>query len=223
MKLRFEIILPILLLLIVTIPLTVYSDILNSNNLTQNNTTILNVPNAQEPTNYSSGPTALQSVLAYYGTDVKVDELINMTNTTLNGTTPSNIAQTAQQLGFNAEVKQNMTLNDLQQNINNGTPVIIDGQAWKANDTNSSNQNYTTDVQDGHYMVVIGIDNQNIYFEDPALLGSRGYIPNQEFLDRWHDQYIDSTTGNNTTNTTNLGIIISGREPATLPLFIKIG
>ena len=44
----------------------------------------------------------------------------------------------------------------------------------------------------GHYMVVIGIDNQNVYFEDPAILGSRGYITDQEFLDRWHDQYTES-------------------------------
>lgn len=218
MKLRWGFIIIILALPLILIP-SVYSDIQNTTNITQNNTTMLNVPNARQPTNYSCGPTALQAVLGYYGTDITVDKLINMTNCTENGTQPNSIAQAAQQLGFNAQVKQNMTLTDLQQYINNGTPVIIDAQAWR--DNNTTNQNWTNDTEDGHYMVVIGIDNQNVYFEDPATLGSRGYIPNQEFLDRWHDQYIDPNTGNNTT-TNHLGIILNGKQPASPPPFIKI-
>jgi hypothetical protein len=221
MKLRFEFIIPILALLLIMIPLNAYSDILNSTNLTQNNTKLLNVPDVQQPNNYTSGPTSLQAVLVYYGTDVNVDQLINMTNTTPeNGTIPDNIVQAASQEGFNAQVQQNMTLEDLQQNINNGTPIIIDCQAWMGNNTTNTSVNWINDTIDSHYMVVIGIDNQNVYFEDPAILGSRGYIPTQEFLDRWHDQYTDPNTENNTTNT-HLGIIITG-QPVSLPPFIKI-
>ncbi len=55
--------------------------------------------------------------------------------------------------------------------MNQGTHIIVNAQAW------------TDDQNDGHYMVVIGVDNENVYFEDPAVLGSRGYISNQEFLD----------------------------------------
>ncbi|MGO9387662.1 MAG: C39 family peptidase [Methanobacterium sp.] len=219
MRLRFDYIIIILALLLIIIPLTAYSDILN-NNITQNNTKLLNVPNVEQPNNYTSGPTSLQAVLAYYGTNINLDELINSTNTTLeNGTLPNNIAQAARQNGFNAQIQQNMTLQDLQQNINNGTPVIIDCQAWRSNTTNL-NENWTNDTMNGHYMVVIGIDNQNVYFEDPAILGSRGYITDQEFLDRWHDQYTDPNTGENITNT-NLGIIITG-EPVNPPPFIPI-
>ncbi len=219
MRLRFDYIIIILALLLIIIPLTAYSDILN-NNITQNNTKLLNVPNVEQPNNYTSGPTSLQAVLAYYGTNVNLDKLINSTNTTLeNGTLPDNIAQAARQNGFNAQIQQNMTLQDLQQNINNGTPVIIDCQAWRSNTTNL-NVNWTNDTMDGHYMVVIGIDNQNVYFEDPAILGSRGYISDQEFLDRWHDQYTDPNTGENITNT-HLGIIING-EPVSPPPLIPI-
>ena len=220
MKLRFEFIIFILALLLIIIPLTAYSDILSNNNITQNNTKLLNIPNVEQPNNYTSGPTSLQAVLAYYGTNVNLDQLINTTNTTLeNGTIPDNIAQAARQNGFNAQIQENMTLQDLQQNINNGTPVIIYCQAWRSNTTNL-NENWSNDTMDGHYMVVIGIDNQNVYFEDPAILGSRGYITDQEFLDRWHDQYTDPNTGENITNT-NLGIIITG-EPASPPPFIPI-
>lgn len=208
-------------LVLIIIPLSVYSGIMDNNNLTGNNTTLLNVPDVREPTDFSSGATSLQAVLVYYGTDVSVDQLINLTNSSENGTLPANIAQGAVQLGFSAEVKENMTLEDLQNDTNQGIPVIIDCQAWKSNNTNNTSQNWTTDQQDGHYMVVIGIDKDNVYFEDPAILGSRGYIPNQEFLDRWHDTYKDPKTGNNTT-VNHLGIIISGKPALSHPLMIKI-
>lgn len=219
MKLRFEIIIPALAFILILIPLSIYSTVMDTGNITQNNTTLLNVPDVRQPSNYTSGPTALQAVLAYYGTDVAVDELINQTNTTENGTLPDNLAQAARQKGFNAEIKENMTLQDLQQNINQGKPVIIDIQAWRSSNTTTGN--WTDDQSDGHYMVVIGIDNQNVYLEDPAILGSRGYIPLQEFLERWHNTFINNKTVNNTTKN-HQGIIITGMEPSTPSLYIKI-
>jgi predicted double-glycine peptidase len=146
-----------------------------------------------------------------------------MTNSTPeNGTLPGNVAQTANNLGFNAIIKQNMSLEDLQQYIIQGTPVIVDAQAWKDNTTNT--QNWTDDQNNSHYMVVIGIDNENIYFEDPAVIGSRGYTPNQEFLDRWHDSYQVAAGNNSTNNVTDnhLGIIITGKQPITFPLITRI-
>ncbi|WP_424715425.1 C39 family peptidase [Methanobacterium sp.] len=195
------------------------SSFLDNNNLSQNNTTLLNVPYVNQPSNFTSGPTSLQAVIAYYGSNTSLDELINMTNSTSeNGTLPGDIVQTANNLGFNAVIKENMTLEDLQMYVIQGIPVIVDAQAWKNNATN--NQNWTDDQNNSHYMIVIGIDTSNVYFEDPAILGSRGYIPNQEFLDRWHDTYEDST-GNNTTNI-HLGIIITGKQSVSFPLITRI-
>ena len=82
-------------------------------------------------------------------------------------------------------MQTNLTLTDLEQFNANGTPVIIAGQAWR--DPEEENRSWDTLWDDGHYMVVIGLDKDNVYFEDPSLLGSRGYIPRQEFLSRWHD------------------------------------
>lgn len=195
------------------------SSLLDNNNLSQNNTTLLNVPYVNQPSNFTSGPTSLQAVLAYYGSNTSLDELINMTNSTAeNGTLPSAIVQTASNLGVSAVIKENMTLEDLQMYVIQGTPVIVYAQAWKNNATN--NQNWTDDQNNSHYMVVIGIDTTNVYFEDPAILGSRGYIPDQEFLDRWHDTYVNST-GNNTTDT-HLGIIITGKQSISFPLITRI-
>ncbi|WP_424725243.1 C39 family peptidase [Methanobacterium sp.] len=222
-----------MVLLMLMIPLNVYSAVtgnnstqnstnssfLDNNNLSQNNTTLLNVPYVNQPSNFTSGPTSLQAVIAYYGSNTSLDELINMTNSTSeNGTLPGDIVQTANNLGFNAVIKENMTLEDLQMYVIQGIPVIVDAQAWKNNATN--NQNWTDDQNNSHYMIVIGIDTSNVYFEDPAILGSRGYIPNQEFLDRWHDTYEDST-GNNTTNI-HLGIIITGKQSVSFPLITRI-
>jgi predicted double-glycine peptidase len=219
MKLRWEVILAMGFFILLIVPLSIYSTVLDDTNITQNNTTLLNVPDVRQPTNSSSGPTALQAVLNYYGTDKPVDVLINMTNTSDNGTIPDNLAQAARDLGFNAEIKENMTLEDLQKNINQGTPTIIICQAWR--DGNNTNQSWKDDQDDGHYMVVIGIDDKNVYLEDPAILGSRGFIPIQEFLERWHDLYQDPKTGNNTT-LTHMGIIITGDQPVTRMPFIEI-
>ncbi|MGB7969951.1 MAG: C39 family peptidase [Methanobacterium sp.] len=233
MNLKYKLIIPIMVLLMLMIPLNVYSAVtgnnstqnstnssfLDNNNLSQNNTTLLNVPYVNQPSNFTSGPTSLQAVIAYYGSNTSLDELINMTNSTSeNGTLPGDIVQTANNLGFNAVIKENMTLEDLQMYVIQGIPVIVDAQAWKNNATN--NQNWTDDQNNSHYMIVIGIDTSNVYFEDPAILGSRGYIPNQEFLDRWHDTYEDST-GNNTTNI-HLGIIITGKQSVSFPLITRI-
>jgi hypothetical protein len=231
MNLKYKLIIPIMVLLMIMIPLNVYSavsgnnsaqnstnsSLLDNNNLSQNNTTLLNIPYVNQPSNFTSGPTSLQAVLAYYGSNISLDELINMTNSTLeNGTLPGAIVQTANNLGFNAVIKENMTLEDLQMYVIQGTPVIVDAQAWKNNATN--NQNWTDDQNNSHYMIVIGIDTSNVYFEDPAILGSRGYIPNQEFLDRWHDTYEDSTGNNNI----HLGIIITGKQSISIPLITRI-
>jgi predicted double-glycine peptidase len=240
MQLKLKILLPIIVVLLILIPLSVYSaienatiannsslvdnnnlSVMNNNNLSQNNTKLLDVPDVRQPSDYSCGPTSLQAVLGYYGMDMKVDDLINMTNCTPeNGTLPENLAQTARNLGFNAEIKQNLTLEDLQQYINQGIPVIIDGQAWKSNNTTALN--WTDNTADGHYMVVIGIDNENVYLEDPAILGSRGYMTNEEFLTRWHDLYQDPDNNGTNITTTHLGIIITGKEPPARQLIIKI-
>ena len=226
----------VLIILLIFIPLSVYSAVLSdnasnitnstnnvsimeNNNLSQNSTKLLDVQDVKQPNNYSSGPSSLEAVLDYYGTDVMVDELINKTNTTPeNGTLPSKLVQTAEDLGFNAELKDNMTLKDLQQNIDLGIPVIINLPAVNA--TNITNQNGTVSPLYWHYMVVIGIDNENIYLEDPAILGSKGYLTNQEFLDRWNYTYKDPSSGNNIT-AYHSGIVVTGTS-VVRPLITKI-
>lgn len=177
------------------------------------------IPDVRQPSDYSCGPTSLQAVLNYYGIDKKVDDIINLTHSSPDqGTAPENIVAAARQFGLNGEIKEGLTIEDLQKYIKGKIPVIIDCQAWA---NQHDDINWTQDIEDGHYMVVIGVDKDNIYFEDPAILGSRGIIPRYEFLDRWHDEYIDPISGQNKT-TYHMGIIITGKQPGPRQVVMEV-
>jgi len=62
---------------------------------------------------------------------------------------------------------------------------MVDCQSWRS--PASGNQSWADDYEDGHWMVILGMDGKNVYFEDPYILGSRGFIPRQEFEERWHN------------------------------------
>jgi hypothetical protein len=95
----------------------------------------------------------------------------------------------ASSYGLETSLSQNLTIEDLKESIVSKIPVIIVAQAWNGYEEDGNwvkvKQDRWEDVwNDGHYMIVIGIDSRNIYFEDPSLLGTRGVIPIDEFLAR---------------------------------------
>jgi len=125
-------------------------------------------------------------VLAYWGVDVRESTLIKALRTDVkNGTHPEDIIRVAKDYGLRAEMRDGTGISDLRNAWRNEIPVIVDIQAWPDNPKIAPA--WENDWEDGHYVVVIGIDDRNIYVEDPSLLGSRGFIPQPEFLKRWHD------------------------------------
>lgn len=149
------------------------------------------VPDVRQSTDYSCGAASLQAVLSYWGKDLREGVLMELLNTTSdNGTNPNDIVRVAQGLGFNASLELGLTIEDLASSVYNGVPVIIVAQAWT--EGRGSNFSWEHDWQDGHYMVVIGVDSTHVYLEDPAILGSRGMISIDEFNARWHD-FLGST------------------------------
>jgi len=142
------------------------------------------IPDVRQSTGYSCGAAALQAVLAYWGTSEREDRLMARLHTTpQNGTSPDNIVRVAGEYGLKAELREGLTLDDLEAALRQGLTVIVDLQAWRVKD----DKPWTETWDDGHYMDLLGMDANNLYFEDPSLLGSRGFIPRAEFLDRWHD------------------------------------
>jgi hypothetical protein len=76
-----------------------------------------------------------------------------------------------------------MTLDDLEKEIRLGNPFIALLQAWGE----MSEEDYAKEWDEGHYVLVTGFDEKNIYFMDPATTGNYTYLSREDFIRRWHD------------------------------------
>lgn len=143
----------------------------------------IKAPLCRQAKSFTCGVGAMQSVLCYYGLEVRQDILAKKLHATPHGTQFTRMIQYAQSQGFSADWKTNMSLAELQQRMDDGKPTILAIQAWADNPP----VNYSNAWKDGHYVVAIGYDITNMYFMDPSTLGNFTYIPTPEFLNRWHD------------------------------------
>jgi predicted double-glycine peptidase len=174
---------------------------------------LLPVPDVRQSTVYSCGASAIQAVLMYYGEELREDELMRRMATDYdNGTTPGAMAALAKELGYQVELLEDLTLADLEKAVAKGIPVIVAAQAWRE----TTEPGWKDRWDDGHYLVVIGLDHDNIYFEDPSILGSRGVIPRPEFQQRWHDVEGDGRRYQ------GLGLLIFGKPPRPAPGFLFV-
>jgi uncharacterized protein len=172
---------------------------------------LLTVPDVRQNTEYSCGASALQSVLAYWGIDVRESTLMKALRTDPeNGTRPEEIVRAARDYGLRAEIKEGIGISDLRRAWQNGIPVIVDIQAWP--DSSTTKPDWEKDWEDGHYVVVIGMDEFNIYVEDPSLLGTRGVISQSEFLKRWHDYEGEPPYNPKDRTYIHLGLFIEGKK-----------
>jgi len=179
------------------------------------------IPDVRQSTNYSCGAAALQAVLSYFGIDKRERTLMDMLKTTEeNGTSPENIVRVAKELGLQADPRENVTYEDLIKAYREGNPVICAIQAWT--DAPPEKRSWTSDWEDGHYVIIIGADEQFVYVEDPSLLGTRGIIPRQEFLDRWRDYTGEPPYDPTDRAYTKLGIFITGKAPVRQFSFTKV-
>lgn len=166
---------------------------------------LIYVPMTRQAYDYTCGIAATQSVLGYFGDDYGESALYSGLKPTEKDVTPYNsIVNFLRKKGYHVEVivgkqpGQGMTLPQLKNSIDNRKPVIVLIQAYR----DIPNTPFQTDWDDGHFVVVIGYDKNNIYFMDPAFLGNYTYIPQQEFLIRWHDVDLQDKVW-------NLGLIVT--------------
>ena len=155
---------------------------------------------------YDCGVKALQTVMAYYGVDIREDTLIEELGADDDGTSVEKVIAVARSQGFHVEVKEHLTLEELKQYIKNGHPVIVLLQAWA--ERYMTLKAWKEDYDDGHYAIVIGYKKGVLIFEDPSSF-RRTWLRESEFLIRWHD--IDSHT-NHIYN--QFGMVLLGKEPA---------
>lgn len=165
------------------------------------------VPDLLQNSSYTCGATALRAVLLYWGTDIPEDTLVAMLSTTNeSGTPPQNIVNTSGSLGYPAEIRTGLSLTDLESLIRAGFPVII-GMEEHRNQSRVLSEEQGKNL--GHWMVVIGFDTDNVWLEDPAVLGKRTVLPRKEFLTRWQIAGKDIRTPDALT-VTRMAIVIRG-------------
>lgn len=168
------------------------------------------IPDVRQSTGYTCGAAALQAVLAYWGIEEREDRLAARLHSTPEaGTHPDDIVRGARELGLTAELGEGLELADLERALADGTAVIVDLQAWR----DSADVPWTETWDDGHYMVLLGLDAANLYFEDPSLLGARGVIPRAEFVDRWHDYEGDPPLDPTDRKYVRMAIFLKGSRP----------
>jgi uncharacterized protein len=146
---------------------------------------MIDIVDVRQGTSYTCGISCAQAILNYYGIDKREDLLANQFGSTEeSGTSPDQLVSGLNSYGLTVTIKENSSLDDLKANINSDIPTMVAIQAWL--DTYPPSD-WSSNWEDGHWVIVTGMDDRNIYFEDPSLLGSRGWITHEEFLSRWHD------------------------------------
>lgn len=151
---------------------------------------LIKVPRLRQATDYTCGVCALQAIMAYYGEDLREDLLARaLRANNREGTRYKEIADFASRRGYTVEIKKEAEIGELESMLNSGRPVICLIQAWAERKPGNEDKkiDYSNAWKDGHYVVAVGFDKDNLYFMDPSTVGNYTFIKRGDFLERWHD------------------------------------
>lgn len=127
------------------------------------------------------GPASMKIVLDYYGIKKSEQELARLTGLVPGlGIDDKSIVKAFESLGFKAEIKNESTFDDIEEWLKKGVPVIVNWFTRGRHDYEDS------EVADGHYSVVFGLDDEYIYLQDPET-GSERKIKREDFMKVWFD------------------------------------
>lgn len=108
------------------------------------------------------GVASLKMVLEYFGVKVGERKLIKMTGANAKKGMPSEgLKRTAKTLGFSFKLKDNASFGDIKRYLSKGIPPMVD---WFS---------MFNDYSDGHFSVVVKLDKNYIYIQDPEIAGLR--------------------------------------------------
>ena len=139
----------------------------------------------RQMTEYSCGASALQAVLKYWGKNVDEDALMRLLGTNDEvGTYPEDMLRGIHALGLEAELRENVTLDELEAFTSAGHPVIALAQVWRSQKDTPATAEEEWDC--GHYIVVLAVDKSYVYFQDPYVRMGKGFVPRSTFLEHWH-------------------------------------
>ena len=159
-------------------------------------------------TEYSCGASALQAVLSYWGRELDETAIMKIIGTSEDvGTYPENIVRGVRALGLQVEARENLTLDEVRRF---GHPMIALCQVWRSQ--RSSTPRPEDDWDNGHYIVVLGVDEEYVYFQDPYLHMGKAFVTRATFERHWHQIMGGEAAGN--PKLVHLGILIRGDRPA---------
>jgi ABC-type bacteriocin/lantibiotic exporter with double-glycine peptidase domain len=167
---------------------------------------VIDLPTGRQTFDFDCGAKALQIVMAYYGVDVREDELLEELRCDQHGTPLENMIYVAEKYGFQVAASNGVSLDTVKQYLDAKHPVIVAVQAWAQR--YMTLEDWKVDYDDGHYVIVIGYDDRIIIFEDPASF-RRTWMTEEEFLVRWHD--IDPRTQQ---KFEHFAMVLLGKQPA---------
>lgn len=143
---------------------------------------MLKIKPFQETLNASMcGPASLKIVLKYYGVEAMEKELAKLSKWNKNlGIDDKGIEIAAKHFGFKVKIKNNGSFKDIEKWLIQKVPVIVNWFTRGRKDYSDS------DVADGHYSVVAGLDNKFIYLQDPEI-GKIRKLERDDFMAVWFD------------------------------------
>ncbi len=179
----------------------------------------LPVPIFRQATDYSCGAASLLAILYYWRVDqdtMETELYRPLGVSRRDGSEPSGILRTARAYGLQAQYFRDgeYSFDRLRGAVARGDTVIVSYQAWLMNP--GVNADWAHAWDDGHYSVVVAIDDNFIYLMDPSAGIGYGYIPINEFLTRWHD--VEKNRRGQWRRHQRMAIEISGSSPTlTIP------
>jgi predicted double-glycine peptidase len=165
----------------------------------------------RQATTWSCGAAALLSVLYYWNVYDRPEASLwkRLHTTEKDGTEPEPIATLARELHLMAKVRREVALDDARAALARGETVILDLQAWP-----DRKRDWSSDWDDGHYVVLVGADEKYLYVMDPSTPAEYAFVAIDEFLTRWHD--VELVAGK-AKRVQHLAIFISGPPPSPRP------
>jgi predicted double-glycine peptidase len=161
----------------------------------------------RQSTEYSCGAAALQAVLFHWGKEVDEKKLMELLHTSPEtGTYVGDIVRVSRMLGLKAELHENVTLEELHEALKQGESVIVCGQAWRSRE--DSDRSAQEDWEDGHYVVILGMDKKYVYYQDPFIRRGKGFVTHKKFDEIWHN--VRGKTPGDTKKQIHLGVFITG-------------
>lgn len=146
------------------------------------NKILLDVKPFQETLNADMcGPASLKIVLEYYGINKSENELAELCKFKKGlGVDDKGIKSAAEKFGFKVKIKNNSSFKDIEKWLKKEVPVMVN---WFTKGRTDYGDSATAD---GHYSVVMGLDDSFIYLQDPEL-GAMRKIERNNFMRVWFD------------------------------------